>query len=340
MSVKLLNYPITKKMVFCMLTIFIFSYDITLGSDSYELYNEVFEDNIYNFYDIDIYHENYAQYQTANHVFYWLYTRDDTDGQMLNRSEPHMIESTTYDPTNPIKVIVHGWLGSTQEKSGVCSYNVKSYFEVGNYNVICVDWKQYSTDLSYAVAKKRSKYIALDIVKVLLKITYNMTMGCYDTLHVIGHSMGAHIAGHVGKNLPGVDRITGLDPAKPMYEKSGPDDRLDMTDANYVDVMHTNAGQNGLNKSIGHMDYYPNGGTKQPGCVERSDKPGACSHVRSYHYYAHSIWSRNDYIAYRCSSWADFQANRCENASKNLMGEYSDREKEDGDYYLEALIQD
>jgi len=36
-----------------------------------------------------------------------------------------------------------------------------------------------------------------------------MTMGCYDTIHVIGHSMGAHIAGHVGKNLPGLDRITG-----------------------------------------------------------------------------------------------------------------------------------
>jgi len=57
-----------------------------------------------------------------------------------------------------------------------------------------------------------------------------------------------------------------------MYEKSGPDDRLDFTDASYVDVMHTNAGQNGLNKDIGHMDYYPNGGSKQPGCVERSDK--------------------------------------------------------------------
>lgn len=45
-----------------------------------------------------------------------------------------------------------------------------------------------------------------------------------------------------------------------------------MTDANYVDVMHTNAGQNGLNKSIGHMDYYPNGGSKQPGCNDRSEK--------------------------------------------------------------------
>lgn len=92
-------------------------------------------------------------------------------------------------------------------------YTLRKYFtaylEVGEYNVICVDWKQYSTDISYAVAKARSKYIALDIVKMLLKITYNMTEGCYETIHVIGHSMGAHIAGHVGKNLPGLYRISG-----------------------------------------------------------------------------------------------------------------------------------
>lgn len=36
-----------------------------------------------------------------------------------------MTESTTFNPENPIKVIVHGWLGTTQEKEGLCSYNVK-----------------------------------------------------------------------------------------------------------------------------------------------------------------------------------------------------------------------
>jgi len=39
-----------------------------------------------------------------------------------------MIESTTYNASNPTKVIVHGWLGNTQEKSGVCSYNVHCKF--------------------------------------------------------------------------------------------------------------------------------------------------------------------------------------------------------------------
>ncbi|XP_015373145.1 PREDICTED: lipase member H-B-like [Diuraphis noxia] len=182
-----------------------------------------------------------------------------------------MIESTTYNALNPTKVLVHGWLGNTQEKSGVCSYNVKSYFKVGEYNVICVDWKQYSTDISYKVATVRAKHIAHDIAKVLKRITYDMTEGI-DTLHLIGHSMGAHIVGFVGKELTNqIPRITGLDPAKPEYEDKGPEDRLYITDAHFVDVMHTNTAKNGFEKSIGHIDFFPNGGKTQPGC-KSSDK--------------------------------------------------------------------
>lgn len=63
----------------------------------------------------------------------------------------------------------------------------------------------------------------------------------------------------------------GLDPAKPLYENSGPEDRLDVNDALFVDVMHTNGGRNGILKSLGHIDYFPNGGKKQPNCG-KSDK--------------------------------------------------------------------
>lgn len=75
--------------------------------------------------------------------------------------------------------------------------------------MICVDWKQYSTDLTYAVAKIRAKYIGYDIAKVLRKITYDMTQGV-ENIHLIGHSMGAHIVGFTGKNLTNqIPRITG-----------------------------------------------------------------------------------------------------------------------------------
>ena len=65
--------------------------------------------------------------------------------------------------------------------------------------------------------------------------------------------MGAHVAGytgkyyierHQGKQLP---RITGLDPAGPMFEYEETEAiraiRLDRDDAEVVDVIHSNAGE-------------------------------------------------------------------------------------------------
>ena len=48
--------------------------------------------------------------------------------------------------------------------------------------------------------------------------------------------------------------------------------RLDESDARYVDVIHTDAGFYGTDRRGGHTDFYPNGGSHQPGC--RFDKFG------------------------------------------------------------------
>lgn len=75
--------------------------------------------------------------------------------------------------------------------------------------MICVDWKQYSMDVSYQIAKVRAKHVGKDIAKVLRRITHNMTVGV-ENLHLIGHSMGAHIVGFTGKILTNqIPRITG-----------------------------------------------------------------------------------------------------------------------------------
>lgn len=61
-------------------------------------------------------------------------------------------------------------------------------------------------------------------------------------VHLIGHSLGAHIAGNVGRymSLKGsLGRITGLDPAAPLYIKWSYD-AIQITDASFVDIMHTN----------------------------------------------------------------------------------------------------
>lgn len=92
-----------------------------------------------------------------------------------------------------------------------------------------------------------------------------------DNLVVVGHSLGAHISGIAGKQLIAngygkIDVIVGLDPAGPLFSISKPNKRLADTDAEYVHVIHTDAGRLSLENPIGHADFYPNGGNEQPGC--------------------------------------------------------------------------
>ena len=61
------------------------------------------------------------------------------------------------------------------------------------------------------------------------------------TFHIIGHSLGSHVAGYAGERLKGLGRITGLDPAGPYYEWMPPEVRLDPTDAEFVDAIHSDA---------------------------------------------------------------------------------------------------
>ncbi|GBP55248.1 Lipase member H [Eumeta japonica] len=87
--------------------------------------------------------------------------------------------------------------------------------------------------------------------------------------HLVGHSLGAQSAGVAGGTLTSgkVARITGLDPALPLFDKLSDIQKLDASDAQFVDVIHTDAGIFGVQKSIGHADFYPNGGlSPQPGC--------------------------------------------------------------------------
>lgn len=62
----------------------------------------------------------------------------------------------------------------------------------------------------------------------------------------------------------------GLDPARPAFEDCiGPENHLDRTDAEFVDIIHSCAGFLGFKSPIGHVDFYPNGGSPpQPGCTE------------------------------------------------------------------------
>ena len=64
----------------------------------------------------------------------------------------------------------------------------------------------------------------------------------------------------------GVNFVVALDPAGKYFEVAHPDARLDSRDVQFVDVIHTDSDGSGLEKPLGHLDFYPNGGEDQKGC--------------------------------------------------------------------------
>lgn len=64
--------------------------------------------------------------------------------------------------------------------------------------------------------------------------------------------------------------LSGLDPALPMFITSENSEKLDKSDAKYVDVIHTNALVQGKFERCGHADFYMNGGIFQPNCFDEN----------------------------------------------------------------------
>lgn len=136
--------------------------------------------------------------------------------------------------------------------------------------VICVDWENGATFPNYVRAAANTRLVGKQLAMLLRNLQQHKGLNLMRT-HVIGFSLGAHVSGFAGAELPGLSRITGLDPAGPLFEAQHPKVRLDSSDAEFVDVIHSN-GENlilgglGSWQPMGHVDYYPNGGRVQTGC--------------------------------------------------------------------------
>ena len=84
-------------------------------------------------------------------------------------------------------------------------------------------------------------------------------MNCFS-----GYSLGAHVVAEAGRTFnrrtgKQVARITGLDPAKPCFEKEDWLSGLQQGDGKFIDVIHSNSALIGQLDPCGDADFYPNG---------------------------------------------------------------------------------
>jgi len=267
-----------------------------------------------------------------------------------------------FNPDYQTIIISHGF---TANGRGFGEDFGKAYSEVGGFNLISIDWEILAKAPNYIQAAKNTKLVGEYVAKLVSLIAQ---LGDISNLHLVGHSLGAHVVGHIGKTFQQefsykIPRITGLDPARPYFTDGILDhmDGLTKEDAEFVDVIHTNSGKIvegclSIFEGVGHMDFYPNGGRHQPGCkdlcfldscaekehVDVDDQidvlfsSGFCSHSRAVEYFVESIQvstTSTKFDSWWCDSWDTYNKGECCNQPPVSMGHHLTR-KVEGSYML------
>lgn len=241
-------------------------------------------------------------------VTFFLYTRrNPEDGQeILVNGTSSNLHNTNFVPGNPTKIIVHGYDSDMQ-----LTYLVdvrRQYLSSYDYNLIAVDWHRLAKAPCYPIVVHNVPHVGDCLGQLIARLRDS---GAQD-IHAIGFSLGAHVPAFAANSLRPykIARITGLDPAMPLFVTVNNDQKLDAGDAHFVDVYHTNAFIQGKVETSGHIDFYVNGGVNQPGCWEKSN-PFNCDHHRSVMYFAESINTKVGFWGWQCSGFFAYLLGLC-----------------------------
>ncbi|XP_029436077.1 endothelial lipase [Rhinatrema bivittatum] len=256
----------------------------------------------------------------------------DAEGCFLSAGQDKSIEDCKFNLTAKTFFIIHGWTLSGMFESWLQKLVQALQEREQDANVVVVDWLSLAHQI-YPDAVNNTKAVGKDIAKLLDWLQERLHLSL-ENVHLIGYSLGAHVAGYAGSYVNGtIGRITGLDPAGPMFEGVAPHKRLSPDDAGFVDVLHTYTRETlgvsiGIQMPVGHIDIYPNGGDYQPGCG-LSDILGAiaygtigeavrCEHERAVHLFVDSLVNRDkESFAFRCASSHRFKKGICLSCRKN-----------------------
>ncbi|CAG7834463.1 unnamed protein product [Allacma fusca] len=323
------------------------------------------ESSVRNAVEYDSEAGDYAGLSKVSHknVQFVMYTRENTD--MDNGTEIYIglkdhLLTYGYNPSAPTKIICHGF--NSDYKNGPGGQLVPAYFNATPstqpINIISINWASMAGlhkeippekpiipngqahrqwyDIFYFPPARNTEIVGNLTGALVQFLVQNMGANVKD-FHLIGHSLGAHVMGYTGRFVQeklgmSVARITGLDPAGPCFESyrfacfRGTFIPINRTNADFVDIIHTNAGRFGMTRPVGHVDFYPNNGHHQPGCPGwwRPTSRAICAHTRSVKLMKDSIlFPKFAFRSLECPTWAEFSDGVCKRDKRfvAVMGE-------------------
>ncbi|CAO2594439.1 Endothelial lipase [Lemmus lemmus] len=256
------------------------------------------------------------------------------EGCNLFLGDSQLLEDCGFNMTAKTFFIIHGWTMSGMLEKWLYKLVSALQMRERDANIVVVDWLPLAHQL-YTDAVNNVRVVGQRVAGMLdwLQEKEEFSLG---NVHLIGYSLGAHVAGYAGNFVKGtVGRITGLDPAGPRFETVDINERLSPDDADFVDVLHTYTPSFGLSigirRPVGHIDIYPNGGDFQPGCgfndvlgsfaygiSSAITEAAKCEHERAVHLFVDSLVNQDKpSFAFQCTDSNRFKKGICLSCRKN-----------------------
>uniref|UniRef100_H0XKQ0 Lipase H n=1 Tax=Otolemur garnettii TaxID=30611 RepID=H0XKQ0_OTOGA len=269
---------------------------------------------------------------TGLNVKLMLYTRKNlTCAQVINATafgNLNVTKKTTF--------IVHGFRPTGSPPVWIGDL-VEGLLFVEDMNVVVVDWNRGATTLIYTNAASKTKNVATVLKEFIDQMLLTKGKKSDQVLMALVNSAGIDTHFLPSSILGLISGLTSLDPAGPLFNGKPPQDRLDPSDAQFVDVIHSDIDALGYREPLGHIDFYPNGGLDQPGCPKTifgGMQYFKCDHQRSVYLYLSSLTESCTITAYPCDSYRDYRNGKCvscitpQKESCPLLGYYADRWKD------------
>uniref|UniRef100_A0A1B6D5Q3 Lipase domain-containing protein n=2 Tax=Clastoptera arizonana TaxID=38151 RepID=A0A1B6D5Q3_9HEMI len=214
-----------------------------------------------------------------------------------------------YNSSQKSIFFIHGFIDSANRH--LSKTLASAFLSRGTYNVFDIDWSSMNSP-PYFLAIQNLKLVGYAVAHFFELAIEKKLINASD-IFLIGHSLGAHLAGYIGRNMiEKLPVIVGLDPAGPEFYTNLTARKLSYNDAKIVHYIETNRFVFGTNYDLGHANYKFNSeAIHQPGCYY----PG-CSHFRAVEYYAEAVSHPGNFIAVNCESYDHFiESNNCNSTS-------------------------
>ncbi|KAK2587498.1 hypothetical protein KPH14_003198 [Odynerus spinipes] len=243
-------------------------------------------------------------------ISFILYTRDIEDGVVLTvENITSTDEFKKHVLSRPIVFLIHGFMSAPNNSNYIDL--AEAILLKDDVFVISIDWREGAcagglslTELAGYSKAAENTHVVGQYIANLTKMLIDKYDAKLPNMLVIGHSLGAQVAGFAGKefqklNVGKYPQIIGLDPAGPLFSDKTCSERLCITDAYYLQIIHTTMTA-GVTEAIGHVDFYMNKGHLQPGC---NPLDISCSHTKAVIYLTETIRHKCCFIG---TPWSNY----------------------------------